>query len=69
MELEDDIIEMEPEINAENLEVPQSNSSLEISVPIVDLPISRDGITAQDFKVLTSEEIEKAQREDTELEF
>ena len=58
---------MKPEIQDENCELPQSNSSLEITIPIVDLPISRDRITAQDFIVPTSEKFEKAQKEDTEL--
>ena len=66
-ELEEDLIELEPEIQDENCKLPQSNSSLEITIPIVDLPISRDGITAQDVIVPTSEEFEKAQKEDTEL--
>ena len=66
-ELEKNLIEFKPEIQDENCELPQSNSSLEITIPIVDLPISRDGMTAQDFIVPSSEEFEKAQKEDTEL--
>ena len=66
-ELDKDLIVRVPEIKDENLEVPQSNRSLDIAVPIVDLPISCDGITAQDLIVPTSEEFEKTQKEDTQL--
>ena len=40
----------------------------EVSSPIVDLPISRSGISADDFTIIMSKEYAQAQESDTELQ-
>ena len=47
---------------------PRDKTSFDVSLPIVDLPILRAGISANDFTILTTEEFAQAQQSDTELQ-